>query len=803
LPSISSFRIISIMPGFISVFVLCALVAVDGAAQMGRRSSRDKKTIVVARDGSGQYGSIQEAIDNAEADSWIRIRSGIYREDVHLKSFVNLQGDGVGRTVIVGTGAGPVVSAYNLSGTRLVDLTIQFASPAPYPVLSFRYSSVNVQNCLVRNGATGIEAYGHSTVRLRNTWLSDHTGDGLRLSIRSEAYVQDSRIENNDGDGIRIEHASGCNGDRLIVRRNRGHGVSLKDRSVGNFLGNYLYDNRGGGLRAENSVPVIRNNTFVRNGDSAGYAVRLERVTSAGLSNNLVVSGYGGFRVFESQTVTMSHNAVWDLAVPYDGIEGGPTALEAPPRFVNPAIYDFRLDPSSALYHKGEGRVSIGADFDYDKSAKRQRLDYLRNQVTKDLVRGNWYLAYQGAREMIEIDSTGGEGQSLFKKASSHLAEAYAEQAREEFNRGNLSLATNTLRFAEKYDASNEAVKALRERIDEASRASQIRFFSVIGVLAVSVVGLGYVLRKWIRQRDAQRQVQWWLEDAEEHVEMMQAAEGASYDADATREALNAIEKARGAFARKEWDETERHCADTVHYANRARDAAERYHRLKRDAIFDTGNAETEMMHFKTSDTSGRFYSEIADLQARLQKAQDAIVGQRYGDARDLAAQIVEAIRNLRTVSAQERDREILSLFQETETLIIDALASNSSADVISVVIDFKSDLEVLKTGFTAGQLDAEETRHQVRQIRDFINEAMKIGEPGAGASRRKRTYYEILGVKEDATLEQIKQVYRKLSMIYHPDVNQDMGIAGDERFREIKEAYDALMLEKTNGGRS
>jgi curved DNA-binding protein CbpA len=29
------------------------------------------------------------------------------------------------------------------------------------------------------------------------------------------------------------------------------------------------------------------------------------------------------------------------------------------------------------------------------------------------------------------------------------------------------------------------------------------------------------------------------------------------------------------------------------------------------------------------------------------------------------------------------------------------------------------------------------------------------------------------------------------------------MGIAGDERFREIKEAYDALMLEKTNGGRS
>lgn len=789
------------MMGFISGLVLCALIATEGAAQTARRSSRDKKTIVVAKDGSGQYASIQQAIDRADADSWIRIRSGIYHENIHLKSFVNLQGDGVGRTVIVGTGSGPVVSAYNLSSTRLVDLTIQFASPSPFPVLSLHYSSILIQNCLIRNGATGIDAYAHSTARLRNTWLTDHAGDGLRLSIRSEGYVQDSRIENNGGDGIRVDNASGCNGDRSIIRRNRGHGVWIGNRSVGNFLGNYLYDNSVGGLRAENSVVVVKNNTFVHNGDSSAFAVHLDAVTSAGVSNNLVVSGYGGFRVNRSQSVTFSHNAVWEIAVPYDGIDGGSTSMQAPPRFVNSASHDFRLDTSSTLYHRGEGRVSVGADFDYDKSAKRQRLDYLRNQVTKDLVRGNWYLAYQGAKEMIDIDSASGEGRSLFKKAGTHLAEAYAEQAREELNRGNLSLATNTLRFAEKYDGSNETVKALRERIDEASRASQLRFFSVIGVLAVSVVGLGYVMRKWIRQRDAQRQVQWWLEDAEEHVEMMRAAESASFDADAYREATAAIEKAREAFSRKEWDETERHCADTVHYANRAKDAAERYHRQKRDAIFEVGNAETELMQFKQSDMASRFYSEIDDLQTIVQRAQDAIVGQRYPDAKDLAQQILESIRNLRTVSAQERDREVLALFQETESLIIDALASNSSADIISAVIDFKSDLEVLKTGFTAGQLDADETRHQVRQIRDFIHEAMTIG--GEVPIRRKRTYYEILGIKEDATLEQIKQVYRKLSMIYHPDVNQDMGIAGDERFREIKEAYDALMLEKTNGGRA
>ncbi|UTR07925.1 molecular chaperone DnaJ [Alkalihalobacillus sp. LMS6] len=54
-----------------------------------------------------------------------------------------------------------------------------------------------------------------------------------------------------------------------------------------------------------------------------------------------------------------------------------------------------------------------------------------------------------------------------------------------------------------------------------------------------------------------------------------------------------------------------------------------------------------------------------------------------------------------------------------------------------------------------------------------------------------KRDFYEVLGVSENASEDEVKKAYRKLARKYHPDVNKEEG--AESKFKEVKEAYDTL----------
>ncbi|HEY3319407.1 MAG TPA: molecular chaperone DnaJ [Planctomycetota bacterium] len=63
--------------------------------------------------------------------------------------------------------------------------------------------------------------------------------------------------------------------------------------------------------------------------------------------------------------------------------------------------------------------------------------------------------------------------------------------------------------------------------------------------------------------------------------------------------------------------------------------------------------------------------------------------------------------------------------------------------------------------------------------------------------AQQKRDYYEVLGVKREATQDEIKSAFRGLAKQWHPDRNPNNKHEAEEKFKEIAEAYAVLSDEQ------
>ena len=64
------------------------------------------------------------------------------------------------------------------------------------------------------------------------------------------------------------------------------------------------------------------------------------------------------------------------------------------------------------------------------------------------------------------------------------------------------------------------------------------------------------------------------------------------------------------------------------------------------------------------------------------------------------------------------------------------------------------------------------------------------------------RDPYSVLGVSRDASDEEVKKAYRRLSRKYHPDanINNPNKDKAEEMFKLVQQAYKQIMDERSRG---
>lgn len=319
------------------VIIFLCLLGLSGQTEtFGAPLPKGVSQWTVAQDGTGQYESIQEAIDQAESGDTIWIKAGRYAEDltIHSKEGVRVIGEGIDRVILTGL-------------KRVGTLHI---GKWPY-------------------GATNVEVSGMTVLQHGGLGIGIFNGKGVVLKkIRLKGMVFGQQVQ-----GVRIEDC--------IIGGSETTGVAFAD-SEALLVGNFLHDNDHGvavggtsDVRLEQNVitrslfeavlvtdearAILVQNTLVKNGGGVGFRDR----TRGDVQGNIIGESRVGLLFSPASQIPLSFNALYHNDANYLLASSpntpaperrGKTDVNLAPRFVDPEQDDFRLQADTPLVGIGQ-----------------------------------------------------------------------------------------------------------------------------------------------------------------------------------------------------------------------------------------------------------------------------------------------------------------------------------------------------------------------------------------------------------------------------------------------------------------
>lgn len=327
----NTFRMRVMLLTLIAVWSLGSAVCAEEPAATGPR------TITVALDGSGDFTSIQEAVDAAKKGDTVFITPGEYAQDltIHSKDSIKLVGAGVDKVTMLGQG--------QLVGVLHV----------------------------------GKWPYGATNIEIRGLTINEHGGHALGIFNGERITLRDLRVKGMVF-GQQVQHVRI---EDCVIGGSETTGVQFAD-SQAVLIHNYIHDNDHGVNIAGKSEVRLEENIITRSLFEA--VVVTDKAKAMLVRNTLVKNGGGvaflgysesdvvgnifglnkvGVLMAPSSKATLSFNAFQSSEHHY--MRAGSPNVPAPelkadsdifgdPRFVNPDQDDYRLRSDSPLVHVGQ-----------------------------------------------------------------------------------------------------------------------------------------------------------------------------------------------------------------------------------------------------------------------------------------------------------------------------------------------------------------------------------------------------------------------------------------------------------------
>jgi Right handed beta helix region len=294
------------------------------------------RTWVVTLDGSGDFGSIQEAVDATRKGDTVFLKPGRYEQDItiHSKDQIKLVGAGQDKVILVGRG--DVVGVlhvgkwpYGATNIEISDMTIN--EHGGHAVGLFNGRGVLLKRLTV-NGMLFTQQV--EDVRIEDCSIGGSETTGVQFAD-SQAVLIGNFIHDNDH-GVNIAGKSNVRVERNVIIRSLFEAVVVNDKARAVLVSNTLVKNGGGAAFLGQS-----------HSDVTGNVVGLNRIGFLLASSSHAVTSYNAFYNSNGDFVRVGNpnQPAPELKAQSD--------ITGDPYFVDPMHDDFRLRPDTPLVKVG------------------------------------------------------------------------------------------------------------------------------------------------------------------------------------------------------------------------------------------------------------------------------------------------------------------------------------------------------------------------------------------------------------------------------------------------------------------